>query len=367
MLVKPPFAGLDRRVAFLRATLLSASLLGIIASWPAWFNARLFPLVQIARWFPVLSAPSDKILLATMLAALVIAFWRYRLGVITFLAASLFAFCEDQNRGQPWLYMYWVMLALSLPRGALPLAACRIALCIVYFWSGVQKLNPRFFEVVPGWFVTPAIKWHWPAILVEILKAAVAAAPFVEIAIAVLLWGRRARPAAIAIAFLLHSVSLIFLGPLGYNYNWVVWPWNAAMMALVWGLFSSASLFRKSVGRAHQTSDIPSAGHPPKQQTASSKSSKPPRSPAAAAILTLSQTLRDLRGSQAASIAVLLFGLLPILSFFGLWDSYFSFSLYAENAARANIFVTQPFADRLPSELRKYVQPFTSNFDPQHQ
>jgi len=41
--------------------------------------------------------------------------------------------------------------------------------------------------------------------------------------------------------------------------------------------------------------------------------------------------------------------------------------LYAENAAHANLFITEAFADRLPSELRKYVQPFPQKYDPQHQ
>jgi hypothetical protein len=57
---------------------------------------------------------------------------------------------------------------------------------------------------------------------------------------------------------------------------------------------------------------------------------------------------------------------LPILSFFGWWDSYFSFSLYSANLSRADLYVTQSFRDRLPARLRKYVDP-VENFDPSFQ
>jgi hypothetical protein len=68
-----------------------------------------------------------------------------------------------------------------------------------------------------------------------------------------------------------------------------------------------------------------------------------------------------------ALVAVGCFALLPILSYAGLWDSYFSFSLYAENSATANIFITQSFADRLPPEMRSLVKPLPQTFDPQFQ
>ena len=101
MSIGVPFASLDRRKAWLRAILLGATLLGLIASAPVWFNARAYPLLPIATWFPILPAPWDKWFFGAMLLALVFAGWSYRWAVIVFLSASLFAFCEDQNRGQP--------------------------------------------------------------------------------------------------------------------------------------------------------------------------------------------------------------------------------------------------------------------------
>ena len=349
---------------------MSASFLGLIASFPAWMNSRAFPLAPIASWFPILASPVDRILFAAMLAALLAALWFYRVGVIFFLAASAFAFCEDQNRGQPWLYMYWVMLAMTLSSPAVAVASCRVSLSVVYLWSGVQKLNEGFFEVIPSWFVAPAAGWHLPDPFIHALKWAVGSAPFLEVGIAVLLWLPRARLVAIVSALVLHGVSLIFLGPLGYNYNWVVWPWNAAMMALVFGLFSNAGFFARALSNPEPARPAPANAKPSNPRKKQAKGSKPeprPKPEDRTGVPTLVATLREVWSSRSVLIVLLLSSLLPVFSFGGWWDSYFSFSLYAQNAAKANIFITQSYADRLPPELRKYVQPFNVSYDPQHQ
>lgn len=374
--VKWPLAGLDRRVAWLRVTLLSASFLGLIACAPAWANSRRFPLSPVAEWIPILPSPADRILFGAMLASLLVALWLYRPGVTFFLGSCFFGFCEDQNRGQPWLYMYVVMLALSLASANRAIAACRIAISVVYFWSGVQKLNPGFFEVIPKWFVDPAAnKWHWPGPVVHVLKLAVESAPFVEIGIGVLLWVRPTRKAALISVLILHSVSLIVLGPLGYNYNWVVWPWNVAMMALVFGLFSKSRFFDAAepgpaAGFLPAKAVAEVRAGPPKGRgkTRRTSGSEPrPKGEPKSNNSIRAVTLREVRTSKPVIVVLALFSLLPVLSYCGWWDSYFSFSLYAQNAARANLFITQSCADHLPAELRKYVQPFNSNYDPQHQ
>jgi hypothetical protein len=318
-----PFAGVDRRTIFLRATLLGATFLGLVASAPLWLNSRTFPLCRMVRWFPVLPSPWDQWFFGALLIALLLALWFYRTAIIFFLVASLFAFFEDQNRGQPWLYMYWVMLLLTLLTPPADKASCRIALSVAYIWSGIQKFSPTFAGV-PGWFVAPVERWHLPSWVMEALRGAVATAPYVELGIGLALWIPALRYAAVVAALLVHGAALLFLGPLGHNYNWIVWPWNLAMMVLVLVLFAG-----------------------PKPQ--------------------IMKTLAEARRSKPALAVIVLYSLLPILSYFGWWDSGFSFTLYAENQAQANIFITQPFADRLPPTLRGYVRPFPEAFDPEHQ
>ena len=320
-----PFAGLDRRTACVRAILLSACLAGLLASAPVWRNARTFPLLPIAPGFPILPAPWDACLFATMLLALVLAGWFYRAAITFFLLAGLFAFCQDQNRGQPWFYMYWVMLGLTLLPAPASIAACRWAVSVAYLWSGVQKCQPAFFHTVPAWFTAPATHWHLPSAVIDLLRWSVASAPFVELGIGVALWMPRLRWAAIGAAAVVHLTALLFLGPLGYNYDVVVWPWNLAMLGLVIVLFAMAPEAR------------------------------------------IRRTLADLRASKPALTIVALFSLLPLLSYVGWWDSYFSFTLYADNQAKADIFVTEAFSKRLPPGMRAHVHQLRQAYDPQIQ
>src|SRR5882724_3847203 len=170
-----PFIGVDRRIAWLRATLLSACFLGLLCSAPVWLNSRAFPVLPITPEFPVMPSPWDRCFFGAMLLALVIAGWFYRQAVTFFLAASLFAFFEDQNRGQPWLYMYWVMLLITLLSVPVSIPACRCAISVAYIWSGIQKCNPKFFQVVPDWFVAPAAHWHLPSGAIDLLRWCVTA------------------------------------------------------------------------------------------------------------------------------------------------------------------------------------------------
>ena len=324
-----PFADVDRRTAWVRGTLLLATLLGLIASAPVWLNTRTFPLLPIASWFPILPPPWDKVLFGMMLAALVAAAWFYRVAVIIFLITSLAAYCGDQNRGQPWLYMYWAMLLLTLLPTSAVLPACRVAFATVYLWGGIQKCNARFFDQVPAWFVSPAADWHLPAFLLDALRWAAASAPFLEIAIAVGLWFPRSRRPGLVAIIVLHLFAVVFLGPLGHNYNWVVWPWNLAMIALAWALFPWTPKAKRDEA-------------------------------------SIANTFSAVRGSKSALTVLLPFLLLPILSYRGKWDSAFSFALYSESNATANLFVTQSFADRLAPGLRAYVVSYPQ-YDPQFQ
>ena len=348
----------DRRTFWLRVTLLLATFLGLIASSPVWTNTRTFPLLPIFNGFPILPDPWDKLLFALMLGSLFAAVRFYKPGIITFLASSFFAYCGDQNRGQPWLYMYWVMLLLSLFPAPSATAANRIAIATVYLWGGIQKFNARFFEVTPQWFVAPATNWHLPSAVIDLLKLSVQSAPFVEIAIATLLWFPKLRRVALVLTVLTHTFALIFLGPLGHNYNWVIWPWNLAMIALVFGLFSGGKLFETPAATVISPNKLKPEAR--SKQSRHSTATQPTDR-------NFPTALRELQRSRSALLLVAAYALLPILSYSGRWDSYFSFSLYSENLAVANIFVTENFRDNLPANLKRHAQVFPQAYDPVHQ
>jgi hypothetical protein len=348
-----PFAGVDRRIAWLRATLLTACFVSLIACAPVWANLRAFPLLRITPGFPALPTPWDGCFFGALLLSLVAAGWFYRPAVTFFLLASLFAFCEDQNRGQPWLYMYWVMLGLTLLPENVVLPACRCALSAAYVWSSIQKCNARFFQIVPAWFVEPAAThWHFPVWTVHVLRYAVSSAPFVELAIGIALWPTRFRRVAIGMVLTLHLSALLFLGPLGYRYDMVVWPWNLAMIALV------VVLFGKGTERT------------PKAFGAALRESATTKAQSWSSALRSSffwQTVTELRRSRLAVVIIALFSFLPALSYAGLWDSYFSFALFAESQAKADIFVTEAFRSRLPAGIAAHVHAVRQAYNPQVQ
>ena len=310
-----PLPTVDVRVRWLRIALLGATLSGMLCCLPLWLSKREYPVVPLMAAWPALPSSFGPLFLGVALLSLVAAVRWFRPAVIFFLLAILYLWACDQNRGQPWLYLYWVMLLLNLLPERTALAACRLALSLAYLWAGAQKLNGTFFRAIPPWFCEPALHWGLPDAVV---------AAFWELFIGAGVWFGKTRWPALALAAVLHGASLLFLGPFGHNLNAVVWPWNLAMVVLLYILFG-----------AKEHASLP-------------------------------QTLRETRRSWAGAAGVGLFGLLPVLSYFGWWDSYFSFALYSANVARADVYVTQGFKNRLPVRLRMYVHP-VENFNPHFQ
>ena len=268
-------------------------------------------MLPIAPWFPVPPVPLDHFVFGAALISLAVALWFYRPGVITFLSISFYMAMADQARWQPWFYMYWVMLLLSLAREAAGLTACRFAISAVYLWSGIQKCNPGYFEIVVPFLSKAAAEWL-PAFANTLVRGALAAGPAIEIFIGLAIWFASTRGVAIVMAAAVHAMALLLLGPLGHGHNWIVWPWNLAMPVLLFLLF-----------------------HPAK----------------------LDKPIRELLRIPWAAVVVALFCLLPILSFFGYWDSYLSFSLYTGRITKADIFISEAVKNRLPRPILNYVVP----------
>jgi hypothetical protein len=114
----------------------------------------------------------------------------------------------------------------------------------------------------------------------------------------------------------MHVFILFSIGPLGHDWNTIVWPWNVAMMAFVVILFWRAEGF-------------------------SARHILVPRAPLGASLFH--------------GLILLLFGVMPLFSFFGLWDSYLSASLYSDNIKRATLHISESVKDRLPETVRGSV------------
>jgi len=299
------------RLAAVRGSLLLACLLTMLASIPLWLTSRLYPLLPISPEFPSVHAPMDRVVFGCALGCLLLALWFYRSAVAVFLVLSLYLALADQARWQPWFYLYWVMLLLTLARPPAALAACRIAVSAVYLWSGIQKCNADYFNIAVPWLAKAGVNWT-PPIITSVLSSALAAAPAVEIFIGLAVWHARTRRLALALAVVVHLTALFLLGPLGHKHNWIVWPWNIIMPTLLFLLF-------------------------------------PSKQPAL--------TWFDLRQTRWAAAVIIFFAVTPALSFFGCWDSYLSFSLYTGHLTKADLYISEDVKARLPSPLLEFVVP----------
>jgi hypothetical protein len=179
------------------------------------------------------------------------------------------------------------------------LNTCRLIVAATYFWSGLQKANAGFFEVTYPWLVEPLSAWlpDWAG---SALLSGAYAVPVVEAVIGLGLLTRRFRKPAVVGALLMHAFIMLSVGPLGHDHNTVVWPWNFAMSAFVVILFWRA-----------------------------------PDEPSPSTILVPSRSFSP--GSVLRATVLVLFAFMPLFSFFGLWDSYLSSSLYSGASKRAYV------------------------------
>ena len=311
---------------------------GVALSWRLWTSsARLYPTVPVSDALPRVPYPLDHLWLCALVALLaaILVSARPRPFVAAFLALAGCLCLFDQSRWQPWFYQYYFMLAAlwfyDRGRGdegaredesardgdrraeegrASALDACRLIVVATYFWSGAQKLNYNFFAAGVPALVRPYV--NRAHALTYVLTPAGFIVPLAEILIAAGLLTRRFRRAAVVAALATHALVLLLFVPVGNNS--VVWPWNVAMAAFVLILFrddGDTSAKRVVFGRR----------------------------------------------VGFHTVALALFGVMPLLGLLGLWDSYLSAALYSYNTAQANIHLGGSLPARLPETLRRAAQP----------
>lgn len=267
---------------------------GIALSLPLWYSAaRLYPRAPIVRGWS-LPSYAELILVACLLGALAAVGIRPR-PIATVCALALVAVFTafDQSRLQPWVYEYSLLLgALGLARKDTALKACRLIVVALYFWSAIQKMNVTF--LMKTWpELTPTPLWNRAGWIV----------PLAEIAVAIGLCIVPLRRPAIVAAVATHAVIFGLLVSSGENR--VVWPWNiaSALLAIV--------LFWPDRKRIAVPRDMP------------------------------------------ARVFVSAVWVLPVLNFFGAWDAYLSFALYAGNTMQAVVLVPPESIAGLPEVIRR--------------
>jgi hypothetical protein len=158
------------------------------------------------------------------------------------------------------------------------------------------------------WLMGPLVR-HLPGGAAAWAEGQGWAAAFVECGLGLALLVRPLRVVAVPLVVLMHAAILYCLGPTGHGWNTVVWPWNVALVALVVILFADTS------------------GVPGRQIV--------------------------WPGSWPGRVALVLFGVMPGLSFVGCWDPYLSAALYSGNVPRPRLFLSGAAAAALPPHVRE--------------
>jgi hypothetical protein len=305
------------RLLWLKISLALALLAEFFLSTTLWVTSRTYPLTPVSEWLPTVPPLIDRLWLGSLLLLLVaiVVVRRPRVYILAFVVLAGLLSLFDQSRWQPWFYQFLFMLAAlalypwgtqDLKKRETVLNVCRLIVASTYFWSGLQKLNASFIGGVFPWLVEPLVALL-PGFPEELVRPLGIAVPFIETGIGIGLL-TRFRNAAVILALGMHVFILFSIGPFGHDWNTVVWPWNVAMMAFVVILFWRAEGF--------------SARH-----------------------VLLPRT------SLFHGLVLLLFGVMPLFSFFGFWDSYLSASLYSGNTKSA-IYVSETVKNRLPKTIR---------------
>lgn len=193
----------------------------VFGGWPGWLQAGMF-------------YSSLLLMLITVVKPL-----KPVVGLLLLL--QLLICLEDQNRWQPWQYQCLFMLGawLFIKEEKQRLWGWQLIMISTYFFSGLWKLNTGFiFDVwiafiLKGWLGFNHIaSWAYrPGY----------ALPLVEMLSAIGLCFGHSRRLAVWLLAGMHIVILLMMGPLGLNLNAVLWPWNIAMLLLLFGLFNKLS------------------------------------------------------------------------------------------------------------------------------
>ena len=309
------------RVFWLKTTVILAFCIGLFLSARLWIGPRSYPKVPISNLLPAMDGILAYGLFGALfvLSAAIVLSSRPQKLIAAFLAIMVVFCALDQTRWQPWVFQYvFILAALALfswdgedvAGRQRTLNIVRLVIASTYVFSGLQKLNINFVQNEFPWLVQPITqRFPFTANVPYFVGMAI---PVVQVAFGVGLLTRRFRRISLVTAVSMHVFILGMLGPLGYGWNDIVWPWTAAMAVFDLLLFTSSAEF----------------------------------------------TVREVlwtRGHRFHIAAFVLFALLPIMSFFNLWDSYLSSALYAGNLTEAQIYTTDAGRDALPPAIGRYL------------
>ena len=295
-------------------------MLGIVFSQELWFPInRTFPRSPLI--FAVsesLVVPFEWIVSSILVVSLIltISLPKPKTFLLIIIASIVLLFFFDQMHLQPWVYEYSLIFAVYFwldwnaqdeSANNRTIGLTQIIIAGIYCWSGLQKLNFNFsHDILPSLFVP--IQNLFPSLNIPFGFLGIAI-PLTEFLIGCGLLFRKTRNIAVVLAVSMHTIILTLL--IAKNYNSIVWFWNLTL------IFADVFAFWKS--------DI-----------------------------SLKKVLQFEKYS-VRKIIILAAVSLPILNFFGYWDSFLSGAYYSGNTEIPAIYITEEVFEKLPPAAKSTV------------
>ncbi len=309
------------RLKLIKIVVALGLLFSMLCSYNLWAGQRWYPVCPVfSNWY--IAPPYDYILFAAeiILILLLMVADKTRLLIFLLLVLNLAFVLLDQNRLQPWFFIYnSFLLVLFFYNWRIDnvnnynsfFIILQLCFCAVYVYSGLQKFNPGFVNETYPWFIKPIAAFVSDRQMITLNKTGYVI-PFIELFIGFGLLIKPVRFIAIPLVILLHVIILLLMGPLGNNYNAVVWPWNIIMIILALLLFS---------GKTNER------------------------------FFSVSHLFK----LPVFYLVMLLFWILPVFNLAGKWETYLSFSLYSGNNHNAKMILSDEAYNRLPYYVRHFT------------
>lgn len=312
---------IPQRLQLVKYCTLIGLLFSVLLSYNLWAGQRWFPKAPLFDGWLSISAPYDYINLILLIALIILVFIsNSKLFSYLFILFCFYLWLDDQNRLQPWFYNYVLIITILLfykqrvdePNNYTSVfISLQLLVALIYVFSGLQKFNSHFISDTYCWLIEPLNSMVSARQFSLILKFG-KLVPYFELLLGLGLLIKPTRYIVLPLVIIMHLILLLLLGPLGNDYNSVVWPWNLTMIALNLLLFANVERERFF--------DV--------------------------AIL--------FKGASFYVVMTLMF-IFPIFSFQNKYDSYLSSSLYSGNTHNCTIILSNKAYDKLPYYIRNFV------------
>ena len=307
------------RISWLERIATGCFIIQLLLTFRLWTGlGRSFPSVPLFRfveieWPPIVNWFWYSVLLIALLGIFFQCQKRKMYWLGFFCAGMLIV--ADLTRLQVWTYQ-WLLLLLLLFRLAnnpkLLSGTLLLAISAIYMWSGIHKFNVYFQEDTLAWMLEPFYR--------EMLPAWIAwGIALFEIGMGIAILLPRFRKLGLVAVLLFHLAILMCLGPLGHDWNRVVWPWNITMPLFVWMLVTDNELFI----------DL--------------------------------RWIEYLRKSYLTIAILILFILMPAFNWVDRWPEPLSFKMYAGNNPEGILYFAKPDTACFPESVYLLILPPQNN------